>query len=363
MLDTTYAARIDSGSANNASINLTGDPAVNLTFSFDTASADPNLFLDQLGVGGTDAGTLVSVNGGTPTTFTLEFTATLPDTNPGAQQVPDELEGETIALIVVTDPVTGVSTRYMIVLSEIYDPDLAKMNEFGNGAIAVTNEIATPPPQPVCFLSGTVIETPTGPVRVNDLKTGDLVCTADGGPQPLVWVTSSHHIWPGSDDRHKPVLISAGALGKNTPSHDLIVSPQHHIAFRGAVCRELFDEETILAPAKGLTGLRGIRVMAGKTEAEYFHLMLSEHAVLMTHGVGTESFYPGPTAIRMMDKAQRDSLYAILPNLHAGVEVGYGPPAHKKITVRQAELLVRRVGKKPDQGRMPVAVVKSLENA
>ena len=102
----------------------------------------------------------------------------------------------------------------------------------------------------------------------------------------------------------------------------------------------MFGTDEVLAPAKGLTGLAGIRVMSGKKSAEYFHLMTAQHQILSAHGVESESFYPGPTAVKMLNTGQRASLFAVVPALRDDPENGYGPTARKRITRKQAEQLV-----------------------
>jgi hypothetical protein len=73
------------------------------------------------------------------------------------------------------------------------DSTEAETNDFGTGAIALAN-FGTDTPPPVCFLLGTFIQTPSGPVIVDDLKSGDLVMTVDGGVQPgfLGHIIASH---------------------------------------------------------------------------------------------------------------------------------------------------------------------------
>jgi Ca2+-binding RTX toxin-like protein len=46
-----------------------------------------------------------------------------------------------------------------------------------------------------CFTTGTMIRTPHGDVRIEELAIGDLVCTLDNGPQPLRWIMPH---WPRS---------------------------------------------------------------------------------------------------------------------------------------------------------------------
>ena len=343
MIDSTFWARTDSNSANNPALNLVGvnggngKPAVEITFQPSGSGGD--LTLDENG-GAVDSNTVVVI-GGVTYNFSFELSGTLPESN---SSVPDQFEasgatpGEVVYIVTVVDyPAVGETTR-LAFLPEA-DPTEAEMNSFGNGAIRLQS-VTTVTPPPVCFLSGTLIQTPSGPVAVDDLQSGDLVMTVDGGSQPLAWATSSLHTWPGSDEKHKPILIKQGAFGPDLPSSDLSVSPQHHIVMKGKLCVALFGADEVLAPAKGLTGLAGVRVMAGKKAAEYFHLMMAQHEILIAQGVETESFYPGPTSLQMMSAGQRASLLAVVPTLRDDPENGYGPTARKKITRRQAEQLV-----------------------
>ncbi len=83
--------------------------------------------------------------------------------------------------------------------------------------------------------------------------------------------------------------------------------------------------------------------MEGKRAVDYVHIMLESHEIIMAHGVATESFYPGPNAVRMLTPAQRASLYGVVPALKTDPENGYGPTARKKITRREAEKLVAAI--------------------
>ena len=344
--DTTFWARTDSNSANNPAINLKGIsgpnglPAIQITFQ-PTSGGGGDLTLDPNG-GSADPDTVVVI--GTQTyNFIFEFAGTLPSNN---SSVPDQFEpvppdpGALVYVVTVIGyPSTGQTTRLFFLPEE--DPSAAIMNSFGTGAIRLQNVDPVNPPPPVCFVKGTVVETATGPSKVEDLKLGDLLCGQDGSVVPVVWAASTTKSWPGSAETHRPIHIRAGAIDNGVPSADLAVSPQHHILVSGPIVRQMFGEDEVLAPAKGLTGLPGVRVMQGKKSVEYYHVMLERHEIIMAHGVATESFYPGPTAVRMLTPAQRVSLYAAVPALKDDPENGYGPTARKKITRRQAEELVR----------------------
>lgn len=339
-LDTTFYARIDSNSSGGGSLNLTGAPAVEMTFITDPAAgADGDLFLESNG-GAADPDTLVSI-GGTDYNFTIQFAGTLPTAaNRGAGQVPDQLEGEPVYLITIVGyPSAGQTTRLMF-LPET-DPTEAEMNAFGTGAIRIDNFTTSPPPLAVCFAAGTLIQTPRGAVKIDKLVAGDLVMTQDAGPQPIVWVAQSQHSWPGSDEGCKPILIAAGALGDGRPMHDLQVSPQHHVLMSNPICAASFGQRDVLAPAKGLIGLPGVREMKGKKAVTYFHMLLPRHAIVWSNGAETESFYPGPCAVAMLTPAHKASLFRLLPGVGAQPVLRYGPTARLRITKGQTVQLVR----------------------
>ena len=82
-----------------------------------------------------------------------------------------------------------------------------------------------------CFAAGTLIATPQGRRRVEDLGAGDLV-TTPRGPQPVVWA-GGRQIGArelAARPALQPVVIRRGALGNDQP---LIVSRQHGLAIEG----------------------------------------------------------------------------------------------------------------------------------
>ena len=328
-MSVTFSARIDSASANNAAINLTGDPAISITFTAETiGGGSGDLELDQNG-GLADPDTVVYI-GGVAYEFIYSFSATWPTTNSnGANQVPASLKGEPMYHIEVQDyPSSGSTTNLAFTADETIT--LATMDSFGNGAISVQNYNTSPAASPICFDRGTRISTSRGLVLVEDLRIDDFIITADNGPQPIVWIGSSTFSFGTENEQHRPILIAENALGKGLPNKDLVVSPQHKIVLIGT------DDTEVLAPAKGLIEHRGIRVMAGRREAEYFHILLPMHSVIFAEGLATESFYAGETALKMLTLKQRRDVYAVFPSIVNNPDA-YGPKARWALTVTKAE--------------------------
>ena len=159
----------------------------------------------------------------------------------------------------------------------------------------------------VCFTSGTAIRTPRGDVPIDELRVGDLVTTLDNGPQRIRWIgrrTLDKAALLANPDL-RPILIRRGVLGAE---RDLLVSPQH-----GLLVGARGDH---LARAKHLAQKTpGIRIAHGKRQVTYIHLMFDTHQIVFSENTPSESFYPGPMALRMMDSGPRAELFDLFPEL------------------------------------------------
>lgn len=196
-------------------------------------------------------------------------------------------------------------------------------------------------PSAVCYASGTLILTDRGEVEVQTLKPGDRLVTADRGPCRIRWIGRTDHRWEPEPHRQKPIEITPGALGEGLPRRKLIVSPQHHMLFRGPLVQSLFDETEVLALAKALVGLQGVRAMNGKRHITYFSLLCDRHEVIQAEGACSETFYPGPTALKMISPGLRREVEELFPALKSDPETGYGAKARRTLDKKETEALVR----------------------
>ncbi|SNR38359.1 Hint domain-containing protein [Paracoccus sediminis] len=217
-----------------------------------------------------------------------------------------------------------------------------------------------------CFASGTMIHTPMGDRRVEDLRIGDLVTTRDHGPQPVRWIGRRHVTAAEIAGRAAlaPVRIAAGALGDGLPRHDLLVSQQHRVLVRSAIAARMFGARELLIPAKHLTEVDGIDIVADMPGVTYVHLMFSAHEIVLSNGSETESLYPGPQALVALGDMAGEIL-ALFPQLRDGID-GFpaarpfvaGPKA-RQLALRHAvnnRPLASRSGKerpRPDPRPMP----------
>lgn len=333
----SYYVRTDSGTANNPALNLTDDPSFEIEFIAETAGGGSG---DLLLEGSPDPDTQVLI-GGQSYSFSVDWIGTLPTANSdGAGQVPTAFRGDYVIRIAVQDYPTTGSVTYLVFLPN-EEATAAEMDAFGGGRIGVQAIDTTPDPIPVCFASGTRIETPSGMVEVDRLCIGDMLLTQDRGPQPVLWIGCTDHAWPGTDERLRPVRIPSGAWGGGVPTCDLVVSPQHRILVTEGCDPAGGVQNEWLAPAIGLLGYHGIHQDLGCQSVRYYHVLLERHSILRAEGMRTESFYPGPMALRMMSLPQRLAILSLFPALRSDPEDGYGPPCRMALTRRQAaDLLV-----------------------
>lgn len=209
-----------------------------------------------------------------------------------------------------------------------------------------------PPYVVPCFVRGTMILTEKGDVAVESLKVGDLVWTKDHGLQPIRWIgaKSVENMLSVLNEKIRPIRISAGALGLNTPAADLLVSPQHRVLVRSSIVKKMFGAEEVLVAAKQLLQVDGIDVVTDMNTVEYFHILFDQHEVVLSNGAETESLYTGPEAIKSLPKEAVDEIFSIFPELQ---EHNYTPVAARILpSGRQArKMAVRHI----DNGKSLVA--------
>lgn len=158
----------------------------------------------------------------------------------------------------------------------------------------------------VCFAAGTNILTPEGEVAIETLKPGDLVETLDHGAQPLLWIGQRHvgDAELNANPELRPVRIAKGVLGNQ---RTLLVSRQHGMMIGNSHLARAIH----LVPE-----FAGVRVAHGKREITYVHLFFARHEIVFAEGIPSESFYPGPTALRMLSPAARLDLLKRAPMLN-----------------------------------------------
>ncbi|MEX0339515.1 MAG: Hint domain-containing protein [Arenibacterium sp.] len=204
-------------------------------------------------------------------------------------------------------------------------------DEIGNTDTAIV-EIEQIP----CFVAGTLIETCTGPIPVEQLQPGMLVPTRDGEAQPIRWIGQRT---VASKGKHRPIRISAGKFGA---VEDLLVSPQHRILVADIWAELLFGTSEVLVKAKDLVNDMTIRNDDSFQDVVYFHLLFDQHQTIIANGVATESYLPGPATMRGFDTDTQAEIFELFPELKQDTS-SYGPAARPMLKRFEAAPLLAKL--------------------
>jgi len=193
-----------------------------------------------------------------------------------------------------------------------------------------------------CFTPGARILTMDGDKPVEEIRPGDMVLTADNGFQPVRWAGSRSLGAAELAERPEltPYVIRKHAFGN---ARKMRVSPQHGFVMQT-------DAGERLIRAKHAAELFGGEIARRDKACEavtYIHILFDRHEIIFAEGARTEAFYPGPQALRSIDRAAAAELLALFPELArvalggAPCADGYGPPARAYLKGRDIRAMAK----------------------
>lgn len=170
----------------------------------------------------------------------------------------------------------------------------------------------------VCFGLGTEILTPAGHRPVEAFQPGDLVCTTDGVPQPVVAI---YRMRADTEWSERPLRFDVGALGSAMPEKPLFLTGNHRVLCASRLVMRMFGEPRVLMPAKRFIGLEAVDKDERACLSDYIHLELKTHSVILANGALVESCLLGPMVAR--------SLPPLASSLNKTAKKRYPVPAGK----------------------------------
>lgn len=163
----------------------------------------------------------------------------------------------------------------------------------------------------ICFVPGTLIQTPDGGRAIETLQAGDLVSTMDGRATPVRWIgrQTVSRIF-GDPMRVLPIRIKQGAFGENLPRRDLLVSLDHAL---------LIGDVLVQAGAL-VNGTSVVRETNVPSTYTYYHAEFDDHSLILAEGVPAETFVDNVDRLAFDNWDEHEALY---PNGKAIVEMQY----------------------------------------
>lgn len=141
-----------------------------------------------------------------------------------------------------------------------------------------------------CFAPATPIETPEGLRPAAHLQAGDLVLTADAGPQPVLW---SGRLTLPALGHLRPVKLCAPVFSK---TRDLWVMPQHRVVLEGPAVDFLFGLDEVLIAAGDLVDGCAALQPDRPGLLSWHGILLEGHHLLIADGCKIESLHLGRLA-------------------------------------------------------------------
>lgn len=184
----------------------------------------------------------------------------------------------------------------------------------------------------LCFVAGTVIQTQQGDVPVEQLAAGDQIVTLDNGLQPIRWIGSRRVSGVG---RFAPYRISAGHFGAKS---DVWLSPAHRVLVTDWRAQMFFGQPQVLAAANMLQNHPGVSCVPQDT-VTYYHMLFDEHQIVLSDGLASESFFPGPYALSTLEAAAQEEVLTLFPELAHG-SGAYGQSSRTILRAFEVDMLL-----------------------
>ncbi|WP_281859145.1 Hint domain-containing protein [Litoreibacter halocynthiae] len=309
--DTVYAGYGDDTVNGDAGNDILDGQSGNDTLSGGTGN--DTLYMGQSDVGSGDDGDdtfLIDgaqLNGGSMTIVGGEGAETAGDTL--------DFNGQLVlGSIVYTDPTTAIGRESGT--ATLLDGTTVTFSEIENI---------------ICFVSGTDIETPYGPRKIEQLRAGDLVLTRDCGPQPIRWAGKRTI---KTTPTTAPIEFMPGTVGNTSR---LLVSPQHRMLHTGYQAELYFGASEVLVAASHL--VNGQDIFQCETGiVTYHHFVFDDHQIVSANGAASESYHPGAYSLPGLHDKSREELCEVFPELRVN-PIAYGKSARLSVRGQLAPLL------------------------
>lgn len=176
------------------------------------------------------------------------------------------------------------------------------------------------------FSHGSVVQTVEGPIAVEDLQPGDMIQTAHGCPEQLIWVgstTFSHDEMAGNLSLAR---VMPDAFGPNRPANFVTFGPAARLLKTPMRLRRGAAYGPVLTPIKQFSDGNNVIEVSPPSPVRLFHLCLARHSVINVGGLDVESYHPGPYAPREVTPELRDRFLSLFPRFSHVAD--FGPMIH-----------------------------------
>ena len=183
------------------------------------------------------------------------------------------------------------------------------------------------------FVRGTILQTDSGPMAVEDLLPGDRVIDIEGHAARVLWIGATMIVPNASgqrDEMRHTWRITADKFGIGRPMPDLVL---------GQGARLLVDRPMIRAQAGAAGAMVGVADLADEmglirltppSPVRTYHVMLERHCAIRAAGLEVESYHPGDHATETVGRNLLSLFLSIFP--HVETPEDFGPQGLPRVS-------------------------------
>lgn len=180
------------------------------------------------------------------------------------------------------------------------------------------------------FAHGTPLQTPDGPIAIEDILPGDEVMTVEYGPQPVLW-RGSMTCAPHPQDRCRNLTrIMTDGFGIGRPVRDLLLGPAARLLQRPRSLPTGGPMSQALAPVSALQDGATVIAVTPPSAVQLYHIALPVHATLRVGGLEMESYHPGISLRSALTHRNLTQFLMLFP--HVDQPGDFGPLTYPRLS-------------------------------
>lgn len=185
------------------------------------------------------------------------------------------------------------------------------------------------------FAHGTPIQTPNGPVAIEDILPGDEVSTMEHGTLPVLWRGSLTCYASPQDRCRRLTRIMADGFGIGRPVRDLLIGPAARVIHRPRNHPTGGPRSQALVPVAALQDGATLIPVTPPSAVQLYHLALPVHSTLQVGGLEMESYHPGISLRSTLAQRQLALFLSLFPHIEQPGD--FGPLTYARLTARDID--------------------------
>lgn len=173
------------------------------------------------------------------------------------------------------------------------------------------------PDSAITIFEGARIATPIGEICIEDLRSGDIVCTENGN-KPIAAILKQNigALENLSVPAQWPVLIAAGALGFGLPKRDVLFHKAQQILLHHERVQLAFGEDAILIDAASLSKVfKGVFRKTLHGHASCYQILFEDQEIIFAEGVPISNYLPDGQELIQGNAGETEALLGLVPQL------------------------------------------------